>query len=137
MKSTQNANWQQQQRSSTTKLAIWTVTWLLSLALATFGPMMFWQSTGLSLTATAVNVLVGIAVLIANRNQLRSLDELQQKIQLEAMGLTLGITIIIALAYTTLDSQFQLNAKDTISNLMFIIGITYIIGLLLGRRKYQ
>ncbi len=137
MNTTENSQWQQQQRNSTAKLAVWTVAWLMTLALATFGPALLWQNSSWSLSATAVNVVVGIGMLIANRNQLRSLDELQQKIQLEAMGLALGVTIVVSLAYTTLEAQLQLNVKESFSNLMFLISATYIIGLLVGRRRYQ
>ncbi|WP_438864863.1 hypothetical protein [Neptunicella sp.] len=130
-------NWHNQVKSNTLKMAYWTGAWLVTLALATFGPIFLWQQTMLSHAATIVNLLVGIGMLVANHKHLQVQDELQQKIQLEAMALTLGVVVIVGMAYGTIQGDQLLNVKNTLSNLMFIIGITYLIGVFIGRRKYQ
>ena len=41
-------------------------------------------------------------MIVANKNHLRGLDEMQQKIQLEAMALALGVGLVAGLGYSTL-----------------------------------
>ena len=137
MKPLKSDNWRNNVKSNTFKLACWTGAWLVTLALATFGNSFWWGESILSYAATILNLVVGIGMLVANRNYLLIQDELQRKIQLEAMALTLGVVIIASMAYTTFQGDQLLNAKDSLSTLMFVIGITYLTGIFIGRRKYQ
>lgn len=137
MNITERSDWQDIQRRATWRLMWWTLAWLLSLALATFGPMLLWQNSAISLSAAGLNFVMGIAMLVANRRQLGSLDDLQQKIQLEAMALALGVTVVLSMTYTTLERLHLLDFRAGLSQLMFLIGITYLVGVILGVRKYR
>lgn len=131
-------SWHQQNIKNTKRLAYWTVAWLITMALANFGPAFLWQDKD-SLTAAiiALNVLVGFGMIWANKVQLQGLDELQQKIQLEAMGLSLGVGLVVGLAYSNLDVTNLISTDAEISHLVIVMGITYLVGTVLGLRKYQ
>lgn len=130
-------SWQQQQCQSNRSLALWTGLWVLSLALATFGPSYLWASSALSIVSVVINIVLGVAMIIANKRHLGNQDELQRKVQLEAMSLALGISVVLGLAATTLQQQGVIGFQFDISHLMLLLGVTYIVALLLGMRKYQ
>ena len=72
----------------------------------------------------------------ANKNHLRSLDEMHQKIHLEAMGITLGVGLVVGLAYSNLDISNIISSDAEISNLVILMGLTYFVSVLVGTRKY-
>ena len=83
-----NTNWKQRNNLNTKRLAKWTAAWVISLALATFGDKFIWQQNELiTAIAIGINFLVGIMMIMVNKQHLIDLDELQQKIQLNAMAL--------------------------------------------------
>jgi hypothetical protein len=125
-------------RKDTLNLAGWTGAWLVSLAIATFGPLLVWNGTvPLTLAAILVNLGVGVGMILANKRHLQGLDELHQKIQLEAMALTLGIALIVGLAYSLLDVTDVVPFDAEISHLVTLMGVTYGIAIAMGRRRYQ
>ncbi|NEV93319.1 hypothetical protein G3567_04030 [Psychroflexus sp. YR1-1] len=124
-------------RKKILNLAGWTWSWVATLALATFGPIFIWDDHQmLTILFVGLNFVNGIAMIIANRNWFNSLDELQRKIQLEALGITLGLTVIIGITYSLLDTTNLIAADAEIGFLVGIIGITYMVSLLIIRKRY-
>ena len=124
-------------RRNTVRLGLWTGAWLVSMAVAVFGPIFLWESRAVSLVAILINVALGISMMIANKRYLDGLDELQRKIQLDAMALALGMGLVLGLGYSAMDIANVIEVDAEISFLVMLIGVIYIIGILLGRRKYQ
>jgi hypothetical protein len=124
-------------KRNTMRLAWWTLAWLLSMALAVFGPRFIWESNTLfTMLAIVVNLATGFGMILANIRHLKGLDELQQKIQLEAMGLALGVAVVVGLAYSNLDITNVIPFDAEISNLVILIGLTYFVGVVVGQRRY-
>ena len=118
-------------------LAGWTWSWVATLALATFGPQFIWDNHQLlTILFVGLNFANGIAMVIANRHFFNSLDELQRKIQLEALGITLGLTVIIGITYSLLDTTNLIGVDAEISFLVGIIGIVYMVSTLIIRKRY-
>ena len=119
-------------------LAFWTWSWVLTLAIATFGPEFFWEEkSALTLVAIVVNLAIGILMVLANRKLFNHYDELERKIHLESMGLTLGLAVIIGLTYSLLDQKNLIHSDAEIGFLVGFIGITYIISLMVNRKRYS
>jgi len=76
-------------------------------------------------------------MILANKRHLRGLDELQQKIQLEAMALSLGIGLIVGLGYSNLDVTDVIGFDAEISHMVILMGLTYLVGVISGTRKYR
>ena len=89
------------------------------------------------LCSFVVNIIMGAAMIWANKRHLDHQDELQRKVQLEAMSLALGISVVLGLAATSLTQNSLLGFDFEISHLMMVLGVTYIVALLLGMRKYR
>ena len=130
-------NWNSRVKKNTINLAVWTMAWVLSMALATFGPMFLWESSGLTITGIILNMALGGGMILANIRHLNGLDELQKKIQLEAMGLALGVGVIGGLSYSLLDTTNMMTQDAEISHLVILISITYMIGILIGQKRYK
>ena len=108
------------------------------MAIATFGPQFLWneESVG-TLLAIIVNLILGIRMILANRKFINSGDELQKKIHLESLGLTLGLTVIVGLSYSLLDQKNLISGDAEISVLVLFIGITYLVTMTINNRKYK
>lgn len=124
-------------RSQTRKLAVWTTAWVVTMALASFGPTLLWDGqTVISAAAIALSTLVGIGMIVANKNHLMSLDELEQRIHLEAMGIALGVALVAGLSYSNLDIANVIPFDAEIGHLVILVGLTYLASVGFLKRKY-
>lgn len=120
------------------QLAAWTISWTLTMALATFGPKFIWENNTIATVfAVVINLAIGIGMILANRRLINDSDELEKKIQLESMGLTLGLAVVVGLSYSLLDITNLILVDAEISNLVLFIGVTYIISTVLNTKKYR
>ncbi|OFI32169.1 hypothetical protein [Alteromonas lipolytica] len=120
------------------RLAGFTLAWLLSLALIYFGHRFVWDGDKLITGVMgAINLLLGAGMMWANKIMLNGLDELEQKIQLEAMGLSLGVGLVGGFAYSALAKTGVLPFAAEISHLAVLMALTYLAGTYRGVKKYQ
>ncbi|WP_462160095.1 hypothetical protein [Pseudoalteromonas sp. GB56] len=125
-------SFKQRNKLNTLNLAKWTTAWLITLAIASFGPHLMWskEQTIFSIIAVALNLLVGVMMIVANKKQILGLDEMQQRIQLNAMGITLGASVVFGLAYSVVQSSGLLNYDEDISHLVIFMSLTYLTTLI-------
>lgn len=122
-------------RQSNYRLFLATAAWVGSTALLTFGPAMWQYHVPTTLLAIAINLLAGAMMLFAFFRLLKTMDELQRQTHLEAMAVAFGVTLIFTVIYGSLPTV-QLLADTQPTNILFVMGISYIlsvIGLWLGR----
>ncbi|MGB3726614.1 MAG: hypothetical protein WA981_12660 [Glaciecola sp.] len=128
---------EQRMRRSTKSLMLSTFGWVLSLALVAFGPKFLWDyNTVVSVIAISVNVICGVMMIVANKNHLADMDEMQRKIQFEAMAISLGVSMVFGALYGLLEAVKILNHTPNPSNILFVMGISYGIAIGLGYRRY-
>ena len=97
--------WRTQIKRNTKKLTIWTMLWTSSMALATFGPKFMWdENVVLTVLVVTLNALLGTGMILMNIKHINTLDDLQKKIQLDAMGVALGVGVVGGLSYSLLDT---------------------------------
>lgn len=81
-------------------LALAVIAWILTLALAKVGADAIWDgAVAPTAVAVALNVLAGILVIVANARLIRSQDELQRKIALDALAVSFGLSLVLGFAY--------------------------------------
>lgn len=130
--------WEARTKKNTKHLALWSIAWTLSVALATFGSKFIWHGDTLAtILAILLNLGIGIGMIRANKRHLKGLDELQQKIQLEAMALALGVGLVGGLSYSLLDITNLIASDAEISHLIMLMALTYIAGIVAGQVKYK
>ena len=125
-------------RRDTVILGMWTAAWLATTALASFGSRLLWQDN-LLLTWLMImlSVATGIGMVVANARHLKSMDELQQRVTLNAMGIALGAGLVGGIAFSLLDSNQLIAFKADISVLIVGMGLTYIVATFAGLRHYR
>ena len=122
----------------TLHLALWTAAWLMSTAAATFFATTFQEEHySVKLALVILNLVIGGVMIEMNRRYIMGLDELQQKIHLQAMGITLGITVIVGLAYSIADIGNLYPADAEFSYLLILMSISYLLSIVIGTRRYQ
>ena len=114
----------------TTHLMIWTAAWVLTVAISKFGVIPF------TLLALLLNVGVGMGMIWANIRFLNGQDELMRKVQLEAMGISLGVSVVGGIALSLSNSSNLVPFEAEISHLVLLIGLTYIVSLVINMRRY-
>ena len=125
-------------KKNTGRLAFWTLAWTLSTALAAFGPKFLWnEASGLSAMAILLNVGIGIGMILANRRLIEGLDELERKIHLESLALTLGLTLIVGIGYSLLDTTNVIPWDAEISFLVIFMGLCYLSAVIINQRRYS
>ena len=125
-------------KKRTKQLAMWTLFWTLSMALGTFGPKYLWDNnTLLTILGIIISFALGIGMILANRRIVIEGDELEKKIQLESMGLTLGLTVVVGLSYSMLYTTKLLTGHAEIAFLVIFVGLTYFISSVINTKKYR
>lgn len=126
-------------RKTTVQFAIWTSAWVASMALATFGRVFLWDNSNTTLTAIsiALNVALGIGMIIGNRNYFNNFDELEKKIYLEALALAMGLNIVFGLAFNLCEQANLLPFKADIGVLVLFTSLSFSIILTLNKRRYS
>lgn len=131
-------NYNTQIKKNTINLAIYTALWTVSLAIATFGPIFFWEENKtITFIGVLVNAVFGVLMILANVKHMNGLDELQKKIQLDAMGIALGVGVVGGLSYSLLDTTNLITQDAEISFLIILIALTYMAGIIIGQKRYK
>ena len=84
----------------------------------------------------SLHTLIGIAMLVSYRHFLIQLDEMERKVQLDALALSVGVTIISFSSYSILENGAivpPLNAAYLIA----LMALTYMVGIIKGRINYR
>ncbi len=123
---------------NTVQLGLWTGAWVLTTALAAFGPKFFWEfNTPLTILGVLINLGIGFGMVMAFKQHLQGLDEMQHKIQLDAMALSMGIGLVVASSYELLEDIKLITFEPEIPHIIILMALTYMIGVFLGNRRYQ
>ena len=91
----------------------------------------------LTIGAVVINLVLGLKMVAANIQHIKGLDEMQQRIQLNAMGITLGLSLVVGLTYSNLDVLHLISFHAEISHLVIFMSLTYLTATFIGNRKYQ
>ena len=139
-----------QTKKNTLHLFFWTVAWVLATAgwagISTsaffeqiaFGSKNLWNfKTLLIIIAVLVHIGLGLGMIRAFKQYLLGLDELQRKIQLDAMALSLGIGLVLGCSYEMLEDIKLIPFQLEIPHLIILMSLTYVVGCVLGHMKYQ
>ena len=127
-----------QTKKNTLRLFFWTGAWVLATAGAAFGPRFLWDFNTLpTVLGVLVHIGIGFGMIRMFKHYLLGLDELQRKIQLDAMALTLGVGLVIGSSYELLEDIKLIPFVPEISHLFLLMCLTYFVGIILGNRRYQ
>ena len=125
-------------KKNTIHLGIWTGAWVMTTALVAFGAKFIWDfNPGISIVAMLLNLAMGVGMILAYKSYLSIQDELQRKIQMDAMALALGVSVVGGLSYSMLDVVNIISFDAEISHLVILISITYLVTVIAGTIRYR
>ena len=116
---------------------IWTIVWLISFAFLVLDPKELWQNTTITAIAALVNFILIIAMLFANKNQFDNFDEFEKTVQLNAIALSLFLTIFVGLFFIGIYKSGLMNYEPQIHHLVVFSALTYIFSTIFIFKKYQ
>ncbi len=123
---------------SSLHLLRWTATWLATTAFAGLGPGLIWDYATLpTILAILVNLGIGFRMILQIKRYVQALDELGQKIFLNAASITLGVGLVCGISYTLLASQKLISFQPEIGHLNSLMALTFVAANYVGARKYR
>jgi hypothetical protein len=122
----------------TRRLACWGGAWLAATALMKFGPKFLWhQVLVFTLLAIGLDVVVGVGMILANKKYVAELDELQQKVYLNALGITVGVALIAGVPFSVMDFYHVISFRAEIWHLLMLMSLTFLVSFLYGMWRYR
>lgn len=120
------------------RLAVATWTWVGSTALTSFGPRFIWSEDNYILSALSLilNVMLGLWMVLSLRRLFLNFDELELKIHLDSLDITLGLSVFFGMGFNISEQIGLLPFKADISALIMFMSLCYWFSLLINRRKY-
>jgi hypothetical protein len=116
---------------------IWALAWAASLAIISFISKYEWYSATLPITvAFVLNSGIGVGMILAYKRFLKELDEMERKIQLDALALSVGVTLVAFGGFSIL-GKAGMAPELQASSLIMLIALTYMAGIIVGRIRFQ
>ena len=134
----QESGYDSRTRANVLRVFQWSVAWVGTCALWVFGPKFLWAKVLVfTLLAVGLNVLVGIGAIMANKRYFEELDDLQRRVHLNSLAITVGVAFIVAVPYSVLDSYHVIPFHADVAHLVMLMGLTYGASNLYGTRRYR
>lgn len=125
-------------RTNVIRLFRWNGAWAAATLLMALGPKFLWNKVwGCTLMAVGLDVAVGVGMILANKKYIADLDELQRKVQLNSMGITLGVGLIAGVPLSVMDAYHVIPFHADIAYLLILMTVTFAISNLYGTRRYR
>ena len=120
------------------RLACWYGAWVAATALMAFGPRFLWNNALMfTLLAVGVDLTFGVAMILATKRYVMELDELQRKVQLNSMGITLGVAVVVGVPLSVMDAYHVIPSHANIAYLLILMSLTFGVSNLYGTRRYR
>ena len=126
-----------EQKKHTKILMAWTFAWVASLAFLSGGVNYLWDSLLITKTGLLINLAIGVGMIIANKNLFKHYDELQKKIQFEAMALTLGLAVVVGVVYEISFDFGVIDSEPEFEYLVFFICFSYVASNIISAMRYK
>lgn len=106
-------------------LVAWVFIWVASLTVADKAQLHgWWESDWAGAIGIAVNVLLGLCMVAYFMRMLNRMDDLQRKIQLDALSMSLGISLVGCSAYM-LAVTWGFIQDEEVSDMFMLMCLSY------------
>jgi len=126
-----------EQKKQNKVLLGWTLAWVVSLAFLTGAENTLWNDLIYTKIGLLINLVIGIGMIVAHKNLFKTYDELQKKIQFEAMAITLGLVVVVGLTYEVSFDFGVIDSEPEFEYLVFFICFTYIASNIISAIRYK
>jgi len=116
---------------------IWTLAWAISLGVISYLSDYGWYtSIWVAMVGFGIHAVIGVGMVLAFKKFLTEADELERKIQLDALALSVGVTIVFFSSYSVLEKAISIPGLST-AYLIVVLALAYSVGIIFGRRRYR
>ena len=123
---------------NTMRLFGWGVTWVAATALMGLGPKFLWhKALEFTLPAIGLDVAIGVGWILAAKKYVMELDELQQRVWLNSLGITVGVVMIVVPPLSVMDVSHMLSFHVNISHVVMLMAVTFVVSLVYGMVRYR
>ena len=126
-----------EQKKQNKVLLGWTLAWVVSLAFLTGAENTLWNDLIYTKIGLLINLVIGIGMIVAHKNLFKTYDELQKKIQFEAMAITLGLAVVVGLTYEVSFDFGVIDSEPEFEYLVFFICFSYIASTIINSLRYR
>jgi len=126
-----------EQKKQTKIMLAWTLAWVLSIAFLTVAVNTLWDNRIFTQIGLIINLAIGVGMIISNKNLFKTYDELQKKIQFEAMAITLGLVVVVGIVYEISFDFGVIDKEPEFEYLMLFVSFAYIASNVINSRRYR
>ena len=126
-----------EQKKQNKVLLGWTLAWVVSLAFLTGAENTLWNDLIFTKIGLLINFAIGIGMIVAHKNLFKTYDELQKKIQFEAMAITLGLACVVGLTYEVSFDFGVIDKEPEFEYLMLFICFSYVASTIISAIRYK
>ena len=126
-----------ERKKYTILLMVWVFSWVASTAFLSYGENYLWDNLLITKIGLAINLAIGVGMIIANKNLFKYYDELEKKIQFEAMAITLGLTVVVGLVYEISFDFGVIDSEPEFEYLVFFICFSYLASNIISAIRYK
>ena len=122
---------------NTIRFLCWSFAWSMTMVLADKAILYEWHSSALiSAIAIVLNAGIGIGMILSYLRHLKSMDELQRKIQLDALAIAMGVALVGSFSYSLMvTAKFITDAE--VSDIILLMTFTFVVSVTVGHVRYR
>ena len=115
------------------KVNLWALLWAATLVLSlTMQEMQIIQGAAMSVAIASLNLAVGMILVISYRRMLITLDEMERRIQYNALASAVAASLLVY-GVNSILSNVALTEELSSSEMIMILSLTYCVSLIAGR----
>jgi hypothetical protein len=115
----------------------WVFVWMASLTISDKAALYgWWSAEWITWLSIAVNFLLGAWLILRFLRLLRGMDDLQRRIQLEALAFAFGISLVGCISYSLLGTWGYITVEE-VTDIFMLMCVSYSLAALYGVWKYR
>lgn len=122
---------------NTIRFLCWSFAWSMTMVLADKAILYEWHSSDLiSAIAIVLNAGIGIGMILSYLRHLKSMDELQRKIQLDALAIAMGVALVGSFSYSLMVTAKFITDVE-VSDIILLMTFTFVVSVTVGHVRYR
>ena len=116
---------------------LWIFAWAASLGVVSYLSDLGWYSSpSVIIVGLVIHIGIGVGMVLAYKRFLTEADELERKIQLDALAISVGAILVTFSSYSILEKSTEIPPLSP-AYLIMVMAAAYCVGLIIGRRRFR
>ncbi len=119
------------------KMVAWIFIWMVSLIVSDKAALYgWWSAEWITVLSIVINAGFGLGVVHRYRRMLKGMDDLQRKIQLEALSMAFGVSVVGTISYSLLVTWGYI-IDEEVTDIFMLMSISFSASVLLNSLRYK